>query len=84
MNEGGLDPGMLSKEQVEFLHKRGKIPDKYYYQMNGNSAQANYESQKEKIISQNKAPLIEIDEKELNSLIQDTIQGLIENLKIDF
>jgi len=75
---------MLSKEQIQILHKRGKIPDKYYYQMNGNSAQANYESQKEKILSQNKAPLIEVNEKELNELIENTIQGLLENLEIDF
>ncbi len=73
----------LSKEQIEYLHKRGKIPDKYYYQMNGDSAQANYEAQKEKYLSRFQAPLIEVDEKELKDLLEKTIQDLLDNLKTD-
>ena len=33
---------------VEFLHNSGKMPDRYYYQLNGKSAEENYIEQKRK------------------------------------
>ena len=32
----------LTKEQIEYLHDRGLMPDMYYYQINGKSFQENY------------------------------------------
>ena len=39
----------LSKEQIEYLHDTGKMPDWIYYQQNGKSASENYREQKLKI-----------------------------------
>ena len=33
---------MNRKEIIEFLHDSGKMPDEYYYQVNGKSFQENY------------------------------------------
>lgn len=73
----------FTPEQIERLRKLGKIPDRYYFQMNGDSAQANYQAQKEMLSKQGKAPLFEIDETKLQALIQDSIQDLIQGLNID-
>ena len=35
-------------EQIEYLHDTGKMPHWIYYQMNGKSAQANFEAQTRK------------------------------------
>ena len=40
----------LTKEQIEWLHDHGKMPDWAYYQQNGKSAQANWEEQHRKIM----------------------------------
>ena len=42
-NNKKLDPQL-----VEFLHNSGKMPDRYYYQLNGKSAEENYIEQKRK------------------------------------
>lgn len=34
-----------TKEQIEYLHDSGKIPDWAYYQQNGATAQENYNRQ---------------------------------------
>lgn len=34
---------------VEFYHDMGWMPDRYYYQLNGKSAQENYADQKRKM-----------------------------------
>lgn len=72
----------FTPEQIERLRKLGKIPDRYYFQMNGDPAQANYQAQKE-TLAKRKAPLFEIDESKLHDMIQDTIQDLIQDLNID-
>lgn len=73
----------ISPEYIEYLHKRGLLPDRYYYQINGHSAQENYNNQREKIKGQFSAPQIEIDKEELQKQIESTIQDILENLKID-
>ena len=40
----------LTLEQIEWLHDHGKMPDWAYYQLNGKSAQANWEEQHRKIM----------------------------------
>lgn len=32
----------LSKEEIEYLHDKGKMPDWAYYSQNGNSLEMNY------------------------------------------
>lgn len=39
---------MLDKEMIEFYHNNGKMPDRYYNQLNGKSAQENYNAFKQK------------------------------------
>ena len=39
----------LSKDQLDYLHDTGKMPDWIYYQQNGKSASENYREQKLKI-----------------------------------
>lgn len=34
-----------TKEQIEYLHDSGKMPDRVYYQQNGATAQENYNRQ---------------------------------------
>lgn len=38
--KGGENP--LEKMIIEYLHKAGKMPDRYYYQQNGKSGFENY------------------------------------------
>ena len=33
---------MTKQELIEYLHNSGKMPDNYYYQVNGKSAEENY------------------------------------------
>ncbi len=40
---------------IEQLHDSGKLPDRYYYQLNKKTATANYKSQKEKDEEDSKA-----------------------------
>ena len=32
----------MTQEMLNYYHDRGDIPDKYFYQLNGKSAQDNY------------------------------------------
>lgn len=38
----------MTQEMLNYYHDRGDIPDKYFYQLNGKSAQDNYMDQKRK------------------------------------
>ena len=40
-------------QMVELYHNLGKMPDRYYYQLNRKSAQENYADQKNQIIETN-------------------------------
>ena len=40
----------LTPQEIERLHRSGKMPDWVYYQVNGKSAQENWEEQHRKII----------------------------------
>ena len=39
-----------TKEQIEWLHEHGQMPDWAYYQQNGKTAQENWEEQHRKIM----------------------------------
>lgn len=36
----------MDKQMIEYYHDNGYLPDRYYYQLNGKSAQENYTDQK--------------------------------------
>lgn len=70
-------------EQIEYLHKIGKIKDQIYYQINGKTANENYRTQKQNRKINNKSKitenniekiLYEVMKNELSELINDLIQ----------
>lgn len=67
----------FSKEQIEYLHNTGKMPDWAYYQQNGGSAQENYNRQK---IEQSQRITQKLQEKELEEIIMKKIETILEDL----
>ena len=67
----------FSKEQIEYLHNTGKMPDWSYYQQNGGSAQENYNRQK---IEQRQRITQKLQEKELEEIIMKKIETILEDL----
>ena len=66
-----------TKEQIEYLHDSGKMPDWAYYQQNGGSAQENYNRQK---IEQRQRITQKLQEKELEEIIMKKIETILEDL----
>lgn len=75
---------MFSKEQVEYLHNTGKMPDWAYYQQNGNGITENYREQKAKI-DQRIIQDIERKQygKETGKNIQESIEEIIQKSMIE-
>ena len=67
----------FSKEQIEYLHNTGKMPDWVYYQQNGASAQENYNRQK---LEQRQRMTQQLQEKELEEIIMKKIETILEDL----
>ena len=67
----------FSKEQIEYLHNTGKMPDWDYYQQNGGSAQENYNRQK---IEQRQRITQKLQGKELEEIITKKIETILEDL----
>lgn len=67
----------FSKEQIEYLHNTGKMPDWAYYQQNGGSAQENYNRQK---LEQRQRMTQQLQEKELEEIIMKKIETILEDL----
>ena len=70
---------------IESLYKAGKIPDIYYYQLNGKTAQENYFSQKEKIYQDIKKKnddnfIIALVEKLLQSAVDEALKEILKPL----
>lgn len=81
---------MYSKEEVERIYKAGKMPDRYYYQLNGKTADENWRdwhSKKQKKVAeyyekqrQQKTISAQVEqqiEQELEPLIENTIEELL-------
>ena len=66
-----------TKEQIEYLHESGKMPDWAYYQQNGATAQENYNRQK---IEQRQRITQKLQEKELEEIIMKKIETILEDL----
>ena len=67
----------FSKEQIEYLHNAGKMPDWAYYQQNGGSAQENYNRQK---LEQRQRITQKLQEKELEEIIIKKVETILEDL----
>ena len=67
----------FSKEQIEYLHNTGKMPDWAYYQQNGATAQENYNRQK---LEQRQRMTQQLQEKELEEIIMKKIETILEDL----
>ena len=68
----------LTKEQIEYLHDSGLMPDMYYYQINGKSFQENYISIHRQRQQEYKKLLVERQqqkelEKQLDTAIEEAI-----------
>ena len=74
----------FSKEQIEYLHNTGKMPDWAYYQQNGGSAQENYNRQiqafRNRILERYQ---YEQQEKEIEKQIEDKLEEILEDLLKD-
>lgn len=71
---------MYSKEEVERIYKAGKMPDRYYYQLNGKTAGENWKDQHSKI-QKNVAEYLEKQrqQKTISAQVEQQIEPLIEN-----
>ena len=67
----------FSKEQIEYLHNAGKMPDWAYYQQNGATEQENYNRQK---LEQRQRITQKLQEKELEEIIMKKIETILEDL----
>ena len=82
---------MFSKEQIDFLHDTGKMPDWAYYQQNRNSIAENYKEQKAKIYREIRQDTVqklqetEIEkyiEEDISNIIQKALLGISNNIKL--
>ena len=78
-----------TKEQIEYLHDIGKMPDLAYYQQNRATAQENYNRQIQALRNrlrdrqQEKQQQEEI-EKQLEKQLEDKLEEILEELLKDF
>ena len=82
---------MFSKEQVEYLHNTGKMPDWAYYQQNGNGITENYREQKAKIYREIRQDTVQklqetgiekYIEEDISNIIQKALLGISNNIKL--
>ena len=73
-----------TKEQIEYLHDSGKMPDWAYYQQNGATAQENYNRQiqafRNRMLERYQD---EQQEKEIEKQIEDNLEEILEDLLKD-
>ena len=79
----------MEKEMIEYYHDRGLMPDWWYYQVNGKSAEENYidmvnrrslKFREEILREQEKKEL----EKELEAKLEETLEKVLNDLLKDF
>lgn len=63
---------------IERLHKSGKMPDRYYYQQNGRTAQQNYIEQRDKMRGESR---LYFDKTELKETLENAIAEILEGLE---
>lgn len=74
----------MDKNELEYQRSRGKVPDKFYYQMSGGTAQENYNEQRRIILKGYKAKKDEsIFFLMLKEMLEGTLKDLLNGLKLD-
>lgn len=72
---------MFLKEQIEFLHNTGKMPDWVYYQQNRNGITENYREQKAKIYREIRQDTVQkLQETEIEKYIKEDISNIIQKV----
>lgn len=64
---------------IERLHKSGKMPNRYYYQQNGRTAQQNYIEQRDKMREDTR---LYFDKSELKETVENALTEILESLDI--
>lgn len=73
-----------TKEQIEYLHDSGKMPDWAYYQQNGATAQENYNRQIQAFRNRLRdKQQEEQQQKEIEKQIEDKLEKILEDLLND-
>lgn len=72
-------------ELLEYYHRTGKCPDRYYNQLNGKTAQENYEAalhRRQEFIQEllNQERLEALVEKEVQERLEETVAAALEDL----
>mgnify|MGYP000111314537 CR=1 FL=1 len=79
----------MEKEMIEYYHDRGLMPDWWYYQVNGKTAEENYidmvnrrslKFRDEMLREEEKKEL----EKELEAKLEETLEKVLNDLLKDF
>lgn len=74
----------LTQSQIERLHDDGKMPDWIYYQVNGKTAEQNFQEQRKKIYDElNKRKEEEQIVNHLSDILYDLFDELFKNRNID-
>lgn len=68
----------MNRDTIEYLYKSGKMPTRYYNQLNGKNAQENYNTYlREKNINSQSCLL---DKAELQKIIESAIDDIVKSL----
>lgn len=72
-------------KEIEMLHDRGLMPDWWYYQVNGKSAEDNFNAQHKKIVEQYRAREREQEEKAaiekyVNEVLEKKLEKCLEEV----
>ena len=59
---------------IEELHNKGLMPDRYYYQMNDKTGQENYKMQRDTRVVSN------LKENEIKELVEDKLNEILSDL----
>lgn len=74
----------MDKKMIEYYHNNGLMPDWYYYQVNGKSAEENYEEQMIKFRAKCKRLLAkEREQKELEKEIENQVNVAFNKALVD-
>ena len=73
----------MNQEQLEYLHESGKMPDRYYYQQNGGTAQQNYNRQHKNLLKGYKKNQQFEDYvfSMINAMLETALKGILDELK---
>lgn len=79
----------MDLKEIEYYHDRGLMPDWFYYQVNGKSAEENYEAQKRKMDEKYRAAELEKQkqkelEEQVSTMVEKALEKTLGKLLKDF